>query len=420
MTTPPAGSRRKLARAAAPFILIFSLVVVGVGGFFGGRNYEQYVYGVPPAGLKNSATPEEINGDFSLFWKAWNAVSSKYYGEANAGKRIEGAISGMVSSLDDPYTVYLEPSSNTLFQSDLEGSFGGIGAELNVKDGMLTVVSALSGTPAEKNGLRSGDIILEIDGTKTEGMNFNDAINKVRGEKGTQVVLTVGRSGSEEHLKITLTRDTIVVKSVVTESIGEGGSIAYIKVNEFGQDTADAFKVALEEAKASGKKGVIVDLRNNPGGYLDAAVRMVGMVIPESVDSDKQVLSDRTAVLERSKDGKEHADTSSESPVWDDGKLVVLVNGGSASASEIFAGAVRDYGRAKLVGNKTFGKGSVQELQDLSNGGSIKVTVAKWFTPLGVGIDGKGLEPDEAVMLPNDAIPSSSDAQVSKALELLK
>ena len=409
-----------MLKGARAGLIVLILGGVGAGGFYGGQRYEQNAYGLPPAYLANSTTPNGTAGDFSLFWKAWNVINDKYYGSKNDSKQVDGAISGMVASLGDPYTVYLPPSDNSLFQSDLQGNFGGIGAELTAKDGQLTVMSALSGTPAEKAGLKGGDVISEVDGVKTAGMNEDDAINKIRGTVGTSVVLTIVRPGVDQPFKVTLTRQTITVKSVTASSIGEGNSIAYIKVNEFGQDTADAFEAALKDAKASNKQGLVIDLRDDPGGYLDQAVRMIGMMIPSSVNSDKQVLKDRTAVLERSKDGSETPDKSAEAPIWDTQKTVVLMNSGSASAAEIFSGAMRDYGRAKLVGTKSFGKGSVQQLQDLGNGGSIKVTIAKWFTPLGVGIDGKGLNPDVEVDLPDGTVPSTSDVQVAKALELLK
>jgi carboxyl-terminal processing protease len=397
-------------------LVVLIVVTVGFGGFLAGFQYR----GEAPANQSglvqkllgrvaapSSAAPDGV--DLKLFWQAWNVVNDKYYGEKDTKKRLDGAIYGMVAALDDPYTLYFEPSENELFQSDLEGSFGGIGAELTMKNGLITVVAALEGTPADLAGVKGQDIILEIDGAKTDDLNFNEAILKIRGEKGTQVELTIARAGAEEPLKIKITRDTIVVKSVKTATIGDG-DIAYIKINQFGQDTVSSLQAALETAVADKKKGAVIDLRNNPGGYLDGAVRAIGMVIP-----DKPV-----AVLERFKDGTENPHKAENDAVAPTLPLVVVVNGGSASASEIFAGAMRDYKRATVIGTKTFGKGSVQDLVALDNGGSVKVTIAKWFTPLGTGIDGKGIEPDQVVELPKDAPLSQTDEQITKAIQIIR
>jgi len=387
----------------------------GVGGYYAGR---RSVGVAPNAALHPDATIGS-KVDFSTFWQAWNAIDNNFVGTADNQKRLDGAISGMAASLGDPYTVYMPKSESDQFQSDLQGSFGGIGAELEVKNGLLTVVDALDGTPADKGGIKSGDVIIEIDGKKTDGMNFNDAVAKIRGTVGTKVTLTIGRAGSDQPLKITLTRDTVVVKSVKTDTIGAGKNIAYIKVNQFGADTADLFKQALQDAVSSNKKGAVIDLRNDPGGFLDAAVSMIGMVIPDTVTSDQAHLRSRVAVEEKDKQGHETDTPSTQTAIAPNLPMVVLVNGGSASASEIFSGAMKDYKRATVLGTQTFGKGSVQNLLPLDNGGSIKVTIAKWFTPLGTGIDGKGITPDVITELPADAVMSTTDAQANQAVGLL-
>jgi carboxyl-terminal processing protease len=356
--------------------------------------------------------------DLGVFWQTWRAIDKKFFGTIDNEKRVDGAISGMVAGLGDPYTVYLPPVAKKQFEEDLQGSFGGIGAELNVKNGQLVIVSALSDTPAEAAGLLPNDIILKIDDAETAKLTMSEAIDRIRGEVGTKVSLSIQRATSEEPLLIEVTRATITVKSVKVDTIGAKNDIAYIKVNQFGQDTATDFRAALVAAKQAGRKGLVIDFRNNPGGYLASAVQMLGMLLPETTSKAEPALQRRVAVLEKGKKG-DREDVAGHDIVWDSVPLVVLVNGGSASASEIFAGAIKDYGRGTVLGSKTFGKGSVQELQDLANGGSIKVTIAKWFTPLGTGIDGTGIAPETVVDLPEGTIPSTTDAQVAAALAAL-
>lgn len=363
---------------------------------------------------------ESTPSNFGLFWQAWNIVNDDFYGPKDDTKRIDGAIGGMVASLGDPHTVYLPPDQSKMFQDDLDGNFGGIGAVLSVKNGELTVVSALDGTPAQKAGLQGQDVITEIDGKKTGELSFNDAVEKIRGEKGETVKLTIVRSGVADPFVVPIKRDTIVVKSVETSTIGTNNETAYIKVNQFGEDTTGLLKSAFTDAKNSNKKGIVLDLRNNPGGYLESAISTIGMIIPNSPASSEQNLKDRIAVLERDKSGGEQKHKASGEAIIPEMPMVVLVDSGSASASEIVAGALKDYKRATIVGVTTYGKGSVQELHDLSNGGTVKVTVAKWFTPLGVGIDGKGITPDVIVKLPDQVVSSKSDIQVQKALEILR
>lgn len=371
--------------------------------------------------------------DFSYFWKAWGIIDDQYYGNQDEAKRLNGAISGMVAGLNDPYTVYLGPAENEIFKSDLKGEFGGIGAELTLKNGNITIVAPMSGTPAEKVGLRSNDIILEVDGKKVADYTFNEAITHIRGDVGTKVKLMIVRADVEQPFEVEVTRELITVNSVKQDNLDAlaqlndvpGVSdpsffkdIAYIKINQFGDDTTDSVRNSLTEAAASKKKGAILDLRNNPGGYLNSAVDIIGMVLPNNVQSDKEPLKRRVAVIEKGKSQSQdiRANTSAILP---DLPMVVLVNGGSASASEIFSGAMKDYGRAKVIGTKTFGKGSVQNLVELGNGGSVKVTIAKWFTPLDHGIDGRGIEPDVKVELADKETLSSSDSQVKKAMEIL-
>lgn len=358
--------------------------------------------------------------DLSNFWDSWSTLNDKFYGELSTDKRVDGAIGGMVAGLGDPYTVYLAPKQNKIFKSTIEGKFGGIGAELEIRNNLLTIVAPLQGTPAEKAGLKAGDVILKIDGNSVEKMSFVDAIDMIRGEKGTKVTLNIARADSEAPFDLELVRDTITIKSAKEDDSWDNPTYGYIRINQFGDDTAEIFKNYVTKITTEGKKGLIVDLRNNPGGLVNKAVDMVGMLIPDTIKSDDKNLAERVVLKEVYKSKPEDVYRATNKTIAPTLPIVVLLNEGSASASEIFAGALRDYGRATLVGTKSFGKGSVQDLVPLKNGGSIKVTVAHWFTPKGVEINGKGIQPDVAVTLGKTETISTSDAQVLKALELLK
>lgn len=387
-------------------LMLIVAVAAGGGGYYLG---------------KRDGTPSDQKTDPSIFWKAWRLIDKNFYGTVPSDSdRMDGAIAGMVSSLKDPYTLYLAPEEDQLFRSDLQGSFGGVGAELTQKNGLLTIVSVLDGTPAQKAGLKAQDIIATIDGKKTTDMEYTAAINAIRGDVGTTVTLGIVRDGQDGVKDFAVVRDTIVVKSVKSDSIGTNNEIGYIKVNQFGDDTLQAFRTALQQVVSNGKKGIVIDLRDNPGGYLDTATQMIGMFLPSKVDSDQQALKDRVAVIERKKDSSETQHSAGSQSIAPDLPMVILVNGGSASASEIFSGAMKDYKRATILGTKTFGKGSVQDLISLGNGGSIKVTIAKWFTPLGNGIDGKGIDPDQVIQLGDGEKASTTDTQVQKALSILQ
>jgi carboxyl-terminal processing protease len=414
-------SLREAARFIGFLVLLFCIVSLsGWAGFTYGRNGR--LPSNAPDWVVNALNPKAASAkqvDFAPFWQAWNLIDEKFNGDADPQKRLDGAIAGMVGGLKDPYTLYFEPDADKIFRSDLQGSFGGIGAELSYPNGLLTVDGTIDGTPSYAAGLRAGDVIAQIDGKKSTSYTFAQAVLAIRGAVGSTVDLQVLRAGTEDPLDFKIVRNTITVKSVKTESIGDNGSIAYIRVTQFADDTATEFQAALEQAKKDGKKGLLIDLRNNPGGYVDTAAKMIGMVIPQNpTGADK--LKNRTVMLQKYKDGTEEDRTTDQAPILDTLPMVVLVNSGSASASEIFSGAMKDYSRAKIVGSKTYGKGSEQELQQLDNGGSIKVTIAKWFTPLGTGIDGTGLVPDVSVDQPAADNLTSSDTQATKALELLK
>ncbi|MFA5927408.1 MAG: S41 family peptidase [Patescibacteria group bacterium] len=352
-----------------------------------------------------SGKPKDVS--FSIFWETWNKLREKSVTETDAQKMIDGSISGMVSSLDDPYTMFMSKEENKRFREDISGEFGGIGVEIAPKDGVPTVVSALDGTPAQKAGIKTGDIVDEVDGTKTSTISFEETINKIRGQKGSEVKLKIVRAATADPIEYSVVRDTIVVKSVQWERKKEGSKdILYIKVRQFGDDTSKGFSDIAKEVAASKPDGIVVDLRNNPGGYLVTAVDLAsyfidgGVVVSEKGKNDK-VKEYKTTTKARLKNYK----------------LAVLVNKGSASASEIFAGAVQDRGSGKIFGEKTFGKGSVQELVELSDGSALKVTVAKWFTPKGRQINEQGISPDVEV---SDQESTADDEQLIKALEYVR
>ena len=322
-----------------------------------------------------------------------------------------GAVSGLVGAAGDPYTAFLRPDDAKKFREQLRGSFDGIGAEIGKKNEQIVVVAPLEDTPAERAGILAGDTILEIDGESTIGMTTDVAVSKIRGKAGTQVTLTVVHKETSEPVEITITRAKIEIKSVKLEDkTVNGKKIAVVKMNQFGDGTKGLLDQTIDKIVTGGYDGMVLDLRNNPGGYLDTAVT----TISNWVDADK------VAVKEMGYGDDERLFRTKGVPRLKGIKTIVLVNGGSASASEIVAGALQDYGAATIVGEKTFGKGSVQELQELRGESQIKITVAKWFTPNGRGIDKLGLEPDVIVEMTADDAKNDKDPQMDKALELLK
>lgn len=352
--------------------------------------------------------------DTAMLYKVQSILRQKYDGDIDYGKFSEGAAAGAVASLGDPYTVFLDQKSNKELADDLKGELSGVGIEVGQKDGKLTVIAPFDGTPASKAGIRAGDVIATINGEETSSLTIDQAVSKIRGEKGTVVKLGIIRAG--ELLKeIEITRELISIPSVSYEM--KDGKIGYIKIRRFGEDTAAAVKSAGSSLKAQGAKAVIVDVRDNPGGYLESAVEVA------SEFSNKGVV-----VEERSRNTKPKLLYATTGGTMIDIPVVMLINGGSASASEILAGALNDNDRALLVGEKTYGKGSVQEVVCLSPvfiasdcpGASLKVTVARWFTPAGINISKEGIKPEVEVKLSDEDINNSKDPQLEKAIELAK
>lgn len=352
--------------------------------------------------------------DLNKFWQVNNILHKKFDGEISSEKQSEGATAGMVASLGDPYTTYLTAKENTDLSDQLNGKLSGIGIEVGIKNNRLTVIAPIKDTPAAKAGLRAGDIIAGIDGKDSSAMTVDEAVTKIRGQKGTDVKLTIVRPGSSTQ-ELTITRDDIKVPSVISEI--KPGSIGYIKISTFGADTAGQVTQIANSFAGQGVKAVVIDVRDDPGGYLDGAVKI-----------SSEFMSKGTVVEERSRHSENKVIVAENGGALTNVPIVMLINGGSASASEIMAGALHDNDRAILVGEKSFGKGSVQEVICLSGmalstssdckGDSLKVTVAHWYTPKGVNISKEGIMPDVEVKLSPEDYNAGRDPQLAKALEL--
>ena len=314
----------------------------------------------------------------------------------------------MVHSLGDPHTEFFNPEDGKKFEEDIQGNFGGIGAEIGTRDDHLTVISPLKGSPAEKAGLKPKDIILAINTSSTENLNVEEAIGFIRGEIGSKVTLTIFRDGWEKPRDFAIVRENIVIPTLEFEM--KEGNIAYIRLDSFNANANLLFYKAIVQVLSNGSKGIVLDLRNDPGGYLQVAVDIAGWFLPRGT----------LVVKEVSKKSEEQKLFSSGNASLKDFPVVILVNSGSASASEILAGALRDHRGIKLIGETTFGKGTVQQIETLKDGSSIKITVANWVLPKGGIIEGKGLTPDYEIKLSDDDIDKDKDPQFDKAIEILK
>ena len=361
--------------------------------------------------FKNKEKTNEKSIDFSLFWDAWDLVKNKYIDsdKLDANDLFYGAIKGMMQATGDPYTNFFTAEENKKFNEDITGVFEGIGAELGIKNEILTVIAPLPGTPAEKAGLRSGDKIIKINGKMAAEMSIEEAIDNIRGPKGTSVVLTIFRNGDQDTRDVTIEKDKINVKSVTLE--WKEGNVAYINITRFGEDTSNLFSDIINSVKEKNAAGIILDLRNNPGGYLGTSIDVASRLLPK----DKIVVIEETG--DKSRKNMETYGGDIASGI----ETVVLINEGSASASEIVAGALRDNREnVTLVGEKSFGKGSVQEFIEMPRGTAAKITVARWLTPKGVQINEQGISPDKEVKNTLDDYNNNKDPQLDAALEILK
>ncbi|OGZ31995.1 MAG: hypothetical protein A2V69_00095 [Candidatus Portnoybacteria bacterium RBG_13_40_8] len=358
---------------------------------------------------KELGKPEVI--DFSLFWEALNKLEEIYVDsdKIDYQQMLYGAIEGMTNSLGDDYTVFMKPEKTESFMKSVSGddSFEGVGMELGIKGKVLTVVAPIEGTPAYKAGVKAGDKILKIGDKTTEGMQVEEAVSLIRGEKGTQVILTIVRKNLDQPKEFTLTRDVIAVPVVRWEMLDN--EIAYIKIYQFTSNLPSKFEDIVSEILKNNAKKIIIDLRNNPGGYLEVSNEIASWFIPK----------DKVVVREEFREGESNEYKSRGYRSLQNFPITVLVNGGSASASEILAGALRDQKGIKLIGEKTFGKGSVQTLETFRDDSSLKITVAKWFTPNGTSIADEGLKPDIEIELTEEDIDADRDSQLDKAIEIL-
>jgi carboxyl-terminal processing protease len=406
--------------------LILGAVALVAASFFGGLYLGKYpssltngavLSGVDKTSSEQTAKRGEgsLDADFSLFWDAIKITKQKYFrgDEIDDQKLLYGAIRGAIGALGDPHSAFLEPTDAQKFGEDIQGNFGGIGAEIGMQKGQLIVVAPLKGSPAEKTGLKAGDKILKVDDTFTGNLTVQDAVKIIRGEIGTKVALLIARDGWDEPRDIAIERANIIIPTFEWEMIssapGERADIAYLKLYSFNPNTTVEFGSAVFSALFKGTKGVVLDMRNNPGGFLDTAINIAGWFIQKGdvITKERFPNNDVRELRARGNSSLRHL------------PVVVLVNDGSASASEIVAGALRDHLGAKLVGTKTFGKGSVQELEILKDNSTLKLSVAEWLTPNGHSIEGVGLEPDVEVELSEDP-EVKEDLQLKKALEVLR
>ncbi len=388
-------------------------VLIVVISFIGGweTGHHGYIFNPKSFEIVNQGNqPQAV--DYNLLWDAINVLNTKYIDKpVNQQQILYGAVSGAVAALGDPYTTFFDPTDLNNFQTQLSGSFSGIGAEVGSLNNNVVIIAPLQGSPAEKAGLKAKDIIAKVNGASTATSTVDQVVGLIRGPKGTQVTLTIIR-GDQKPFDLTITRDDIVIKSVTwtykaVPVNGQTKNIAVVTINQFGDDTTSLFQQAEADILKHSVSGIIIDLRNNPGGYLQSAVDVASAWVPAGKTVVTEAHSDGTAQVYSAEGNNQLAGI----------KTVILINGGTASAAEILSGALHDYKIAELIGEKSFGKGSVQELIDLPDNSAIKVTVAKWITPDGQNLNHNGLNPDIPVTLTQDQVNAGQDPQMDKAVQ---
>lgn len=408
-----------------PFVtIIISLLIAGVFFVFGYFTHVAYSAFVPKLNtfgdnrLSSQGTDQDTdqvavdeNLNFELFWQVWSLLKTDFVTQPIDDQTLfYGAIQGIAGAVDDPYTVFLDPKLTARFESDINGAFEGIGAEIGMQDSQLVVIAPLKGSPAEQAGLITNDAIIKIDGQDTIGFTIDEAVDKIRGPKSSEVVLTIYRSGAEDFQDISIIRDVIeipVLESRVEEH--DGKKIGIIELSHFNTNSSTEFIQAANDLLRSDVDGIILDLRNNPGGLLS-----------ESVTIASQFIEDGIIVNEKFNDGREESYEAEGAALFvNEPKLVVLINGGSASASEIVAGAIQDHQRGNIIGTQSYGKGSVQDYRSFDDGSSLKMTVAEWLTPNGNTINGQGITPDIEVELTVEDREAEQDPQFDRAVEEL-
>ncbi len=395
------------------FAIIIAVLAIFSLGYYSGKSSQSENDRLASILNKNAGIGENI--DFASFWKAWEVINEKYVStratsteKVDDQTRVYGAIEGMVNSLGDPYTIFFPPVESKSFADEISGNFEGVGMEVGMKDNVLTVIAPLKNTPAYRAGIKSGDKIVKIDETVTNGLNTSEAIKLIKGPKGTKVRFTIVREGEKEPIEVEVVRDIIDIPTIDTETKGD---VFIIHLYNFSAISSNSFRNALREFIESGHHKLILDLRGNPGGYLEAAVDMASWFLPAGkVIVKEDFKKEQDAQIFRSKGYNIFNENL---------KMVILIDGGSASASEILAGALKEHGVATLIGTQSYGKGSVQELVPITTDTSLKVTIARWLTPNGNSISQGGLTPDIVVKFDEKEFLKGNDVQIKSALEYL-
>ncbi len=414
---PIMGLRRGLLSTFAAGLVV--ALSFGAGYFVGSQEAAQAQVGpsstvTPTPDPRDALTqpPDGITEQFGVFWQVWNLIQREYVaGPMDQTQLLYGAIRGMLESLDDPYSVFFDPATHKLQQASLEGTYGGIGTAIDLKDGRITIITVFDGSPAAGAGLQTGDVLLSVDGREVTGLSMAEVATLVRGPADTSVRLTISRPNDlleAETLEFTIIRRRLTVESVTTRYADD--DLAIIKIRTFAATTPRQFVAALRRVQEEGVKGIVLDLRDNPGGYLGSSVAVASQFLP----------ADTVVLIEQLGDGERELHKTRRDGRLLDMPLVVLVNNGSASGAEIVAGALADHDRAILIGETTFGKGTVQVEHDLTDGSAVRITMARWLTPGGHVIQGVGLTPDEVVTQTADDRTERLDPPMVRAQQLLR
>ena len=401
--------RKKIISIVA--VIALSLSALGFSYLAGYKTARTEKQVVEIKGVSDINPGSDVDADFSIFWQAWSKIKENYLRGTDVKDQdmVYAAIKGLAENLGDPYTTFFSPEEASKFNEDISGQFGGIGAELESVDGHIVVVAPMKGTPAEKAGLKPKDIVVKANDVDLLGKDTTEAVKIIRGEPGTKVTLTILREGVTGTKEIVITREIISVPAVEWEM--RDGDILYLKLHNFNENAYSAFNRAMLEISGKEKpKAMVLDLRNNPGGYLEISVDIAGWFIEQG----------KVIVREKYASGEETEFKARGNNALGKMPLVVLTNEGSASAAEILAGALRDHKGVKTVGEKTFGKGTVQTLEELSDGSLLKITIANWLTPKGSVIDKQGISPDIEVKFTEEDVKNGKDAQLEKALEVAR